>query len=403
MTLADPTPLHDSTAGPRRISILGSTGSVGCNTLDLISRNRDAFEVEAITANSNVADLARQAIEFDAKVAVIARDDLLEPLKEALAGSSTEAAAGQEALIEAASRPADMLMASIVGAAGLSPTLAAVRQGTAIALANKECLVSAGDFFMSEIARFGCDLVPVDSEHSAIFQVFEPGEREQIESIILTASGGPFREWTSEQMAAATPDQALKHPNWEMGQKLTIDSATMMNKGLELIEAHHLFEADHSELDVLVHPQSVVHSMVEYRDGSVLAQMGTPDMRTPIAYALAWPRRMEAPTPRLDLSRIGQLSFNPVDHERFPAISLSLECMREGRGAPTILNAANEIAVAAFLGREVGFLQIAETVRRTLDRAGADGMFTSLDGLDAIVSIDAYARDTARQLVQELR
>ena len=289
MTLADPTPLHDNSA-KRRISILGSTGSVGCNTLDLISRNRDAFEVDVLTAHSNVADLARQAVEFDANVAVIAREELLEPLKQALSGTKIEVAAGEAALVEAASRPADMLMASIVGAAGLSPTLAAVRQGTTIALANKECLVSAGDLFMAEIARCGCDLVPVDSEHSAIFQVFEPEERDQIERIILTASGGPFREWTSEEMAVATPDQALKHPNWEMGQKLTIDSATMMNKGLELIEAHYLFDADHSELDVLVHPQSVIHSMVEYRDGSVLAQLGTPDMRTPIAYALAWPR-----------------------------------------------------------------------------------------------------------------
>ena len=400
MILADPTPLHDSSAR-RRISILGSTGSVGCNTLDLISRNRDAFEVDALTAHSNVAGLARQAVEFDANIAVIARTDLLEPLKQALSGTRIEAAAGEAALIEAASRPADMLMASIVGAAGLSPTLAAVRQGTAIALANKECLVSAGDLFMAEIARCGCDLVPVDSEHSAIFQVFEPDERDQIARIVLTASGGPFREWTSGEMAAATPDQALKHPNWEMGRKLTIDSATMMNKGLELIEAHYLFEAGHGELDVLVHPQSVIHSMVEYRDGSVLAQLGTPDMRTPIAYALAWPRRMEAPTPRLDLCRVGQLTFDPVDHDRFPAIRLSLECLREGRGAPTILSAANEIAVAAFLDRRIGFLDIADTVRRTLDRAGADGMFAGLDGLDAIVSIDAYARDTARRLVRE--
>ena len=402
MTLADPTPVVEVAACRRRISVLGSTGSIGCNTLDLISRNGDTFEVDTLTANENVAELASQAIDHNARVAVIADPSRYVDLKDALSGTDIEVAAGEAALVEAACRPVDMIMASIVGAAGLAPTLAAVRQGTAIALANKECLVSAGDIFMSEVKRTDCVLVPVDSEHSAIFQVFDRDERDQIERIVLTASGGPFREWTTEQMALATPDQALNHPNWDMGRKLTIDSATMMNKGLELIEAHYLFDAGADELDVLVHPQSVIHSMVEYRDGSVLAQLGTPDMRTPISYALAWPRRMAAPTPRLDLRQIGKLSFEAVDNKRFPAIQLSLDALQMGQGAPTIMNAANEIAVAAFLEGEIQFLEIAGVVSRTLDSAGDNGVFTALDGLETVVSIDEYARSEARRLVREL-
>lgn len=402
MTVADPTLIIDTPARRRRITVLGSTGSIGCNTLDLISRNGDAFEIDTLTANENVADLARQAVDHNARMAVIADPTRYGDLKDALSNTGIEVAAGEAALVEAACRPVDMVMASIVGAAGLAPTLAAVRQGTAIALANKECLVSAGDIFMSEVQRKGCVLVPVDSEHSAIFQVFDRDERDQIERIVLTASGGPFREWTTQQMSSATPDQALKHPNWNMGRKLTIDSATMMNKGLELIEAHYLFDASADELDVLVHPQSVIHSMVEYRDGSVLAQLGTPDMRTPISYALAWPRRMEAPTPRLDLREIGKLSFEAVDNKRFPAIQLSLDALQMGRGAPTIMNAANEIAVAAYLDGEIGFLEIADVVSRTLDSAGGNGIFTALDGLETVVSIDDYARVESRRLVREL-
>ena len=402
MTLAEPTPIIDAPVRRRRITILGSTGSIGCNTLDLIARNGDAFEVDTLTANENVADLARQAIEHNARLAVIADPARYGELKDALSHTGIEIAAGKAALVEAACRPVDMIMASIVGAAGLAPTLAAVRQGTSIALANKECLVSAGDIFMSEVERMDCVLIPVDSEHSAIFQVFDREERDQIERIVLTASGGPFREWTIEQMAAATSEQALKHPNWDMGRKLTIDSATMMNKGLELIEAHYLFNADADELDVLVHPQSVIHSMVEYRDGSVLAQLGTPDMRTPISYALAWPRRMAAPTPKLDLREIGQLSFEAVDNKRFPTIQMSLEALRMGQGAPTIMNAANEVAVAAFLDGEISFLEIVAVVSRTLDSAGRNGVFTVLDDLETVVSIDEYARAEAHRLVQEL-
>lgn len=403
MTLADPTQIIDLPARPRRLTILGSTGSIGCNTLDLVARNTDAFEIDALTANENVADLASQAIEHNANLAVIADAARYDELKDALAHTSIEVAAGEAALVEAACRPVDMVMASIVGAAGLAPTLAAVRQGTSVALANKECLVSAGDIFMAEVARTDCVLLPVDSEHSAIFQVFEWEERDQIERIVLTASGGPFREWPAEKMATATLEQALRHPNWDMGRKLTIDSATMMNKGLELIEAHYLFEAAADELDVLVHPQSVIHSMVEYRDGSVLAQLGTPDMRTPISYALAWPHRMAAPTPKLDLRKIGQLSFESVDNTRFPAIQMSLDALEMGQGAPTIMNAANEIAVAAFLAGKIRFPDITAVVLQTLDSAGSNGVFTVLDDLEAVVSIDAYARAEARRLVQELQ
>ena len=379
----------------RRIAILGSTGSVGTQTIDLIERNRDAYEVEALTANGNVALLARQARALNAKFAVVADPRKYTALKEALAGTRTEVAAGPEALIAAAERPSEWVMAAIVGAAGLAPTLAAVKRGITVALANKECLVCAGDLMMREVAEREATLLPVDSEHSAIFQVFDFAQKDKVEKVILTASGGPFRDIERGQMARVTPEQAVAHPNWDMGAKISVDSATMMNKGLELIEAHHLFGLADDRLDILVHPQSIIHSMVAYVDGSVLAQLGTPDMRTPIAYALGWPQRIAAPSARLNLAEIGQLTFQPPDPERFPAIRLARCALQSGGAMPTILNAANEIAVHGFLARRIGFLDIARIVEDTLERCPARP-FTNLDD---VRRIDESARAMASELM----
>ena len=311
----------ERSAAQHRVTILGSTGSVGRNTIDLIERNRDAFAVDALTASSNVKLLAEQARRLGARRAVVADGAHYGALKEALAGSGVEAAAGPAAIVEAACMESDWVMAAIVGAAGLAPTLAALRRGATVALANKECLVCAGDLLMGEVRRCKATLLPVDSEHSAIFQVFDFDQPERIEKITLTASGGPFREMGRNAMSRVTPEEAVAHPNWSMGAKISVDSATMMNKGLELIEAHHLFAMSEGKIEILVHPQSVVHSMVSYSDGSVLAQLGSPDMRTPIAYALGWPRRMEAPSPRLDFVKLARLTFEAPDPERFPALS----------------------------------------------------------------------------------
>jgi 1-deoxy-D-xylulose-5-phosphate reductoisomerase len=375
----------------RRVTILGSTGSVGCNTLDLIGRVADSFAVEALVAGRNVAKLAEQARAHRARLAVIADDAGYRSLKAALAGTGTEVAAGAAAVVEAAQRPAEWVMAAIVGAAGLAPTLAAIRRGAAVALANKEVLVCAGTVVIAEAIRHGATLLPVDSEHNAIFQVFEAGRRDAIERIVLTASGGPFREKSLEIMERATPEEAVAHPNWRMGAKISVDSATMMNKGLELIEAHHVFQFPEERIDILVHPQSVVHGLVCYADGSMLAQLGSPDMRTPIAHTLAWPERMPAPVKRLDLAQLGRLTFEPPDPERFPALRLARAALRQGGGAPTILNAANEAAVLAFLNREIGFRDIARVVERTLetlpDRALSD--------LDDVYALDREARRVA--------
>jgi 1-deoxy-D-xylulose-5-phosphate reductoisomerase len=379
---------------PRRITVLGSTGSIGCNTVDLIERNSEAFEIEALTAHQNVAVLSEQARRLRPKLAVIADENRYGDLKEALAGTGVGVAAGQEALVEAADRPADWVMAAIVGAAGLAPTLAAVRRGAAIALANKETLVCAGSLMVAEIARHGATVLPVDSEHNAIFQVLETRHPETVERIILTASGGPFRDLSREAMAEVTPDQAVAHPNWDMGAKISVDSATMMNKGLELIEAHHLFGLSEPQIEILVHPQSVVHSMVAYIDGSVLAQLGQPDMRTPIAYALAWPARMAAPVERLDLAAIGQLTFEAPDPDRFPALRLARQALRAGGCAPTVLNAANEIAVQGFLGGSNGFLNIAQIVEQVLEAIPAE----TLNSLDDVRLVDREARNLARRL-----
>jgi 1-deoxy-D-xylulose-5-phosphate reductoisomerase len=387
--------MQDSGMRPRRVTVLGSTGSVGCNTIDLIERQKDDFTVEALTAHRNVALLAAQARRLGARLAVIADPALYEELKSALAGSAVEAAAGAAAVIEAASRPAEWVMAAIVGAAGLAPTLAAVRRGAIVALANKEVLVCAGALFMAEVGRHGATLLPVDSEHNAIFQVFEARHVAAIDRIVLTGSGGPFRELALDAMGHVTPEQAIKHPNWSMGPKISVDSATMMNKGLELIEAHHLFNLPERQIEILINHQSIVHGMVVYRDGSMLAQLGSPDMRTPIAHTLAWPGRMAAPTAPLDLAALGRLTFAAPDPQRFPALRLARNALQQGGGCPTILNAANEVAVQAFLDKEIGYLDIARLVERTLESFDDTGLST----FDDVHNFDKEAREIAGGLV----
>ncbi|HET7851325.1 MAG TPA: 1-deoxy-D-xylulose-5-phosphate reductoisomerase [Methyloceanibacter sp.] len=379
---------------PRRISVLGATGSIGENTLDLVGRDPASFAVVALTGGRNAARLAELAVKHRAELAVIADESCYAELRARLVGTGIETAAGTDALVEAASRRADWVMAAIVGAAGLKPTLAAVRQGTCTALANKECLVSAGPIFMREVARYETALLPVDSEHSAAMQAMAGGVPESIERICLTASGGPFRSWSLADMEEVTPKQALAHPNWSMGPKVTIDSATLMNKALELIEAHHLFSVAADRLSVLIHPQSIVHCLVHYRDGSVLAQLSCPDMRTPIAYSLAWPNRMHAPTARLDLAGLGALSFEAPDEDRFPALRLARDVLAAGGSASTVLNAANEVAVQAFLDGRIGFLGIAALVEATLGRA-VHISATSPDSVDEVLAIDAEARAIA--------
>jgi 1-deoxy-D-xylulose-5-phosphate reductoisomerase len=385
--------------GRQTLTILGATGSIGRSTLDLVSRNAQAFEIVALTAHSSAADLAQLAIEHRAKIAVIGDPNCYEELAGLLAGTGIEAAAGEDALVEAASRPAQCIMAAIVGAAGMRPAFAAARQGTRVALANKECLVSAGDVFLREIERAGAELLPVDSEHSAAFQALQGAEPSSIERITLTASGGPFRTWDRERLAAATPEQALKHPNWSMGAKITIDSATLMNKGLELIEAYHLFPVEADQLDTVVHPQSLVHCLVTYKDGSVLAQLGAPDMRTPISLALAWPKRMATPVGKLDLVKAGSLTFEAPDPIRFPALRVAREALVRGQTAPAVLNAANEIAVAAFLEKRIGFLDIAALAEKTLEVAEARGLIIEAATLEDVLGIDAEARALARGLI----
>jgi 1-deoxy-D-xylulose-5-phosphate reductoisomerase len=383
-------------AEPRSVTILGSTGSVGCQTIDLIDRHPGKYAVEALTANSRVELLAEQAKRLRPRYVAVADESRYTELKDALSGEGIEVAAGQAAVTAAAEGPADWVMAAIVGAAGLRPTLAAVRRGAVVAFANKECLVCAGELMMREIEQRGATLLPVDSEHNAIFQVFEFDKRDTVEKLIVTASGGPFREWDKARMAQASPAQAVAHPNWDMGAKISVDSATMMNKGLEVIEAHHLFAMPEDRIEVLVHPQSVIHSMVTYVDGSVLAQLGTPDMRTPIAYSLAWPERMDTPSERLDLGAIARLTFEAPDPERFPALRLAREALKSGGNAPTILNAANEVAVERFLAGAIGFLDIAETVEETLSRIPN----APLSALDDVHGFDAEARGIAAVIAE---
>jgi len=380
----------------RSITVLGATGSIGASTLDLIRRNRDKWRVVALTANGNASELAALAREFSAEVAVVADEACLPALRESLSGGATLAGAGSAALIEAAERPVDITVAAIVGCAGLAPTMAAIEQGNTIALANKEALVSAGEVMTAAVARSGATLLPVDSEHNAIFQCLAGNDLAHVRWITLTASGGPFRDWPSERLAHATPAEAVKHPNWSMGAKISVDSATMMNKGLEYIEAYHLFPVGTERLRIIVHPQSIVHSMVEYRDGSTLAQLGPSDMRVPIASTLAWPHRMNTPCAPLDLAAIGELTFRAPDELRFPATRLAREAAAAGGGAAAVLNAANEVAVAAFLDGKLAFTRIAAQVEETL------GVFAprAPTSLDEIIALDAEARVRTRELME---
>ena len=384
--------------GTRSVTILGSTGSIGCSTLDLISRDRESFDLVALTAHRNVQALVEQARRHRPQVAVIADETLHGALKDGLAGTGIEVAAGDRAVIDAANLPADWVMAGIVGAAGLAPTLAAVRRGACIALANKECLVSAGPLFLAEVEKSGSILLPVDSEHNAIFQVLDSKRLDTVDKIVLTASGGPFRTWSEAEMEGATPAQAVAHPRWDMGAKISVDSATLMNKGLELIEAHYLFPVGEDRLDIIIHPESIIHSMVAYVDGSVLAQLGSPDMRTPISYALAWPGRMTTPCEKLNLAQIAQLTFQEPDFKRFPALKVAREALQAGGAAPTVLNAANEVAVEAFLHGRIGFLDIVRLSQDILaTHAGRNGL---PEDLHSIYEIDRNTRILAQEWVQ---
>ncbi|UZW53749.1 1-deoxy-D-xylulose-5-phosphate reductoisomerase [Sphingobium sp. JS3065] len=382
----------------KTISIFGATGSVGMSTLDLVQREPDAYRVVALTAHSDVAGLAAAARQSNAKIAVIGNEAHYEALKDALRGSGVEAAAGEVALVDAAQAGADWSMAAIVGCAGLRPTMAALKAGGTVALANKESLVSAGALMMDAVAASGATLLPVDSEHNAIFQCLAGSRWEDVSKITLTASGGPFRTRSREEMRGITPAQAVAHPNWSMGAKISVDSATMMNKGLELIEAAHLFPIGLDRIEILVHPQSVIHSMVEFRDRSTLAQLGSPDMRIPIAHALAWPERIATPCQPLDLARIGRLDFEAPDEVRFPALRLTRLAARQGGAAPAILNAANEVAVAAFLKGAIGFLDIAMIVEDVLNRYSAPAPRQ----IDDVLAADAEARDMAAQVMERL-
>jgi 1-deoxy-D-xylulose-5-phosphate reductoisomerase len=386
----------------RSITILGATGSIGASTVDLIKREPARYRVESISARRNAIALGKIAREVGARHAVVSDPAAYADLKSALSGSRIEAAAGEEALIESALRPADWVMASISGSVGLKPTMAAIERGATVALANKECLVCAGALFMRRAASTGATVLPVDSEHNAVFQALGSGHRADVRRAILTASGGPFRTWSKEAIKAATPEQALRHPNWSMGPKVTIDSATLMNKGLELIEAHHLFALRPDEIDVLVHPQSVVHGLVEFRDGSVVAQLGSPDMRIPIAHCLAWPRRIDGPAVRLDLAKVRELTFEAPDLDRFPALALARRAMESGGAAPTVLNAADEVAVAEFLAGRIGFTAIAALVEATLDAAARRDLLAEPASIDAAMAVDHIARSLAKDLLPEI-
>jgi 1-deoxy-D-xylulose-5-phosphate reductoisomerase len=389
-------------AGVRTVTVLGATGSIGDSTMDLLRGAPGRYRVEALTANSNVEGLAKLAREFDARFVAVADTARFGELKDALAGSGIECGVGESAIIEAASRPADWLMAAVSGAAGLKPALAAVDRGTTIALANKECLVCAGDFFMQRAAKAGACILPADSEHNALFQALSSGNRDELTRVIITASGGPFRTWAAADIEKATLAQALKHPNWSMGQKITIDSASMMNKGLEVIEAACLFALTPDEIDVLVHPQSIVHGMVEFSDRSVVAQLGTPDMRTPIAHCLGWPERIAGPAAKLDLAKIGQLTFEAPDFVRFPALRLAYDALRTGNGATTVYNAANEIAVAAFIAEKIRFGAIARLVEATMNGWVRAGNLAPLASADDAIAVDHNARNMAASLLPQI-
>jgi 1-deoxy-D-xylulose-5-phosphate reductoisomerase len=387
----------------RTVTVLGSTGSVGKSTLSVIAHARQvygphAFPIAALTAQTNVEVLAKQAKELRPALAVIGEPSLYQDLKQALSGTQIEVAAGKEAVVAAAERSSDLVMVAIVGAAGLEPALAAVRRNAIVALANKECIVSAGAIFREEIRKNDVTVIPVDSEHNAAFQILDFSDVEQIQKLTITASGGPFREWTRERMADATPQQAIAHPNWSMGAKISVDSATLMNKGLEVIEAHYLFSLPPEKLDVLVHPQSIIHCLVSFSDGTTLAHLSAPDMRTPISHAMAWPRRMSSPSRSLDLASAGSLTFLTPDPERFPCLQTAMDCLRAGGNMPNVLNAANEVAVRAFLERRIGFLDIQGIVQDSLEIGSAKLNGGEPADLDTVLAVDLAAREIARQV-----
>ena len=385
----------------RRVTILGATGSVGTSAVEVIRADPDRFAVQAVTANRDAGKLAEVARSLRARRAVVADEAQGPALVAALAGSGISAAAGLAALEDAASEPVDVALSAIVGAAGLSATAAAVRAGSNVALAHKECLICAGEAFMGLVRRHGVRVLPVDSEHNALFQLLEERDRAEIDSVTITASGGPFRTWPAERLARATPAEALAHPTWSMGAKITIDSATLMNKGLELIEARHLFRLPPERLDVLVHPQSVVHALITFHDGSMHAEIAAPDMRRPIAYCLYWPDRPRTPLARLDLAALGRLSFEAPDLERFPALGMARQALLRGEGAPTVLNAANEIAVHAFLAGRIGFAEIAAVVRRTLEAAEVGGLLAEPDSIESALELDREARQIAARCLRQ--
>lgn len=390
----------------RSVTVLGSTGSIGVSTLDVIAHARrcygaDVMPVEAITAGTNVDGLVQQARVVKPKLAVIGDEKLFGDLKAGLSGTGIEVAAGRKAVISAAARPSDTVMVAIMGAAALEPALAAVGRGAKVALANKECIVAAGTVFHRALAKSTAAVIPVDSEHNAVFQVCEGSDPEEVEKVTLTASGGPFRQWDIERMRTATPAQAVAHPNWSMGAKISVDSATLMNKGLELIEAHFLFALPAEKLGVVVHPQSIVHCLVTFRDNTTLAHLSSPDMRTPIAHALAWPRRISSPSRTLDLATVGQLTFEAPDHERFRCLKLAIECLDRGCMSPTILNAANEVAVDAFLKERIGFLDIARVVEGTLDEC--PGANIEAESVEGVLATDRQAREVAQAICGRLK
>lgn len=377
----------------KKVTVLGATGSVGSSTVDLLHRHSDKFEVVALTGGNNVQDLIQKSLLLKPQLAVIKDPKLYAELKEGLAGTEIKAAAGEAAIVEAAEIEADTVVSSILGAAGLLPTLAAIKQGKNVALANKESLVAAGSLMISAVKEYGAILLPVDSEHSAIFQVFENSNRDSIDKIILTASGGAFFKKQLHELSEITPEQATQHPNWNMGAKITVDSATLVNKGLELIEAHYLFDMPESQIDVVIHPQSIIHSMVAYHDGSVLAQLGTPDMRAPIAYSLSWPERISTPVKKLSLAEIGSLTFFPVDLERFSALRLARQALIEGRGL--VFNTANEIAVAAFLNRKIAFLKIIEVIEAMLENI----QLAQPTSLEEVLQQDQFIRQATSEYI----
>jgi 1-deoxy-D-xylulose-5-phosphate reductoisomerase len=386
----------------RSVTILGATGSIGASTIDLLKRERDRYPVEALTANRNVGALAALARDLGARFAAVADPAGYTELKEVLAGTGIEAGAGDSALAEAACRPAQWVIGAITGAAGLKPTLAAAERGAIVALANKETLVCAGELFMRRAAASGATILPVDSEHNALFQAMSGSRREDVRRVILTASGGPFRTASAAAIQRATVEEALRHPNWSMGPKVTVDSATLMNKGLELIEAYHLFSLRPDQIDVLVHPQSIVHSLVEFCDGSLIAQLGSPDMRVPIAYCLAWPERINGPAPRLDLARAATLTFEEPDLLRFPALAVARRALEAGGAAPTVLNAGNEVAVNEFLAGRLNFVGISTLVEATLEAAVRRNVSKAPETVEEALSIDHIARSMAGELLPEI-